>query len=310
MTTTLILKVMSNPLDASWNGTEIDCITYLFTNIFIYISGSIMILLFLRNRLVLFVTSAGNWIELPKMFHFYPYIVSLSILTYTISLIIFAIYFHADSSSSSSSFECDYKWNAHFLAIFLPSTIMFALTYFLDLFTFISIIVQCRSIVSTVRTSQILPQSESSNVNRTSISKNNKRVNKMVIRLLKPAVALAATNIVAFVSIVWLNTAQWHLVANINFVLVSICILFMYKDPMAHLKYILTPCKVQSRGLTILSLFSSPSKPKKPTFLCQRSMTTLPSAAIKKILSSMPQRSSIPLVFPKKIIVCARASSV
>ena len=101
--TSLLLNIFSHSTSTA------SCISLIFINIAIYQCGGTMILHFLYNRVLLFVSSAGNWIKLHKLFAYYPYSMSLSIITHFVTLLIFAITFKSENPSIPENKECDYS---------------------------------------------------------------------------------------------------------------------------------------------------------------------------------------------------------
>eukprot|EP01083_Nonionella_stella_P220845 789689_1 len=290
MMTSFFLTTNTTGWTSYWNGNQQDCITLICISLFLYITSTFMILLFLRNRVILFVLSGGTWIKFPKGFNLYPILATISTLAYIISLILFTIRFN----TKSSSFECDTKHSEQFLYIFLPSTILLSLTYCFDLLTFSCIVYQCRSIVHNIPTTAVVPQTANS-IGRASVNNVNKRINKMVWRLLKPALLLAMCHVATLMLLLILNTSVWQLVANVNFIFVSICVLFMYRHPSHHLKAIFRPCKTMLNNEspqrnTLLNLLS----PTKIIPAFTRSMSALPHNLLVKIsIDSLPKMDQL-----------------
>jgi len=284
-----------------FRALALPCIAWLSLNILLSLCSSLMLLLFLRNRLIIFVSSAGKWIKLPRLFRFYPLLIALSVAAYLSSLVVFIVTFHASADSEPPTERtCDFGRNRYFVAIFVPSTAMLCLLYCFDLLTFISILGQCRAIVNTLRKSMSMSRHSHSKVapasinvsvspavahsasprtpaksypqrsatqasgkhlslsSQASIRNNSRRINKMVYRLLRPAVLLAIANITSFAALLVVDVTTWTLLANANLVLISLCVLSMYREPASHLKAIAT-CNIALRRTNMLALIS-PSK--------------------------------------------------
>lgn len=239
-------------------NTPFDCMIWVSFNTLLYLTSSIMLLFFLRNRLFIFVSSAGTWIQLPRYFHLYPVLILFAGFTYFLSLILFAVLL--DTESPSEPFQCDYGINDYFVSLFLPSTVIMSSLYLFDLSTFASILLQCRSMVDNVRNSSVTQQSGSI-LRLSSALSQRRRTNQMVCRLIKPAVLVTVFNVCTIGIMLVIDVHSWQFAADLNFVLISLCITFMYRNPLSHLKAIVT-CNIRPHSILAIASPSRSSSPK------------------------------------------------
>lgn len=231
------------------------CLLWLCLNILLYLTSGIMLLFFLRHRLLIFVSSAGTWIQLPRYFHLYPILILFAGFTYLLSLVLFAVLSDTNPAAEEPP-QCDYRNNEHFLLLFLPSTAILSLLYCFDLYTFSSILLQCRSMVVSLRSSVVSTQSPNI-LKQHTFDGQRRKTNKMVCRLIRPAVLVTVFNVSTTVAMLVADVHCWQFIADLNFLFISLCITFMYRNPLSHFKAIAT-CNTYPRMLAIASPSRSP----------------------------------------------------